>query len=108
MDVDSCLRRRFSLLPPWTTAGLQLLLASSTSTTCLYDYDLPLRLPSTTCLYGLPLRPASTVCLHHVIAIIIIIIVHLLFKRNIYLSLLYVIYVFFLLHFLKLFFHFLF
>jgi hypothetical protein len=66
MDVDSCLRRRFSLrgLPPWTTASLPLLLASSTSTTCLYDYDLPLRLPSTTCLYGLPLCPASTACLY--------------------------------------------
>ncbi len=98
MDVNSCLRRRFSLrgFPPWITAGLLLLSSFSTSTTCLYDYDLPLRLASTTCLNGLPLRPASTVCLHHVIAIIsIIIIVHLLFKRNIYLSLLYVIYVFF-------------
>ncbi len=56
--------------------------------TCLYD--LLLRLASTACLYVLilPLWPASTVCLHHVIAIIIIIIVHLLFKRNIYFSLL--------------------
>ena len=66
MDVDSCLRRRLSLrgLPPWTTAGLLRLLAFSTSTTYLYDYDLPLRLPSTTYLYGLPLRPASTACLY--------------------------------------------
>jgi hypothetical protein len=64
------------------------------STTCFYD--LPEWPASLACLYGLPLRPASTVCLHHVITIIIIIIiVHLLFKRNIYLSVLYVIYVFF-------------
>jgi hypothetical protein len=84
---------------------------------CLYVYDLPLRLASTTCLCGLPLRPASTACLygllyglplppastptaclHHIIVIIVIVIVidHFLFKRNIYFSLLYVIYVFFL------------
>ena len=92
MDVASCLRRCFSLLPPWTTAGLQLLLASSTSTTCLYDYDLPLRLPSTTYLYGLPLRPASTACLYglplrSVYVVIVIVIVHPLFKWNVYLSL---------------------
>jgi hypothetical protein len=31
---------------------------------CLYVYDLPLWLASTTCLYSLPLRPASTACLY--------------------------------------------
>jgi hypothetical protein len=92
MDVNFCLRRRFFQrgFPLLTTTGLLLLLASSTYMTCLYD--LPLRPASAACFYGLPLRPASTVCLHHVIAIIII--VHLLFKRNIYFSLLYVINVF--------------
>ena len=75
MDVIFRLRRRPSQRgsPPPTT------LAASTSTTFLYDFLL---------------RLASTVCLHPVIAIIII--VHFLFKRNIYLSLLYVIYVSFL------------
>jgi hypothetical protein len=81
MDVIFRLRRRPSQRgsPPPTTAGLSLLLAASTSTTFLYDFLL---------------RLASTVCLHPVIAIIII--VHFLFKRNIYLSLLHVIYVSFL------------
>jgi hypothetical protein len=73
---------------------------------CLYIYGLPLRLSSTACLYGLPLRlrpsSTSTVCLHLTV-IIIIVIVHFLFKRNLYLSLLFVIYIFFLPHFLKLF-----
>jgi hypothetical protein len=52
----------------------------------------------TACLYRLPLclRPASKACPHHVIVIIVIVIVHFLFKRNIYFSLLYVIYVSFL------------
>jgi hypothetical protein len=96
MDVNCCLRRRLSQrgFPPLTSRSTAAIIGF------LYVYDLPLRLASTTCLYGLPLRPASTaclyslplrpastVCLHHVIAIIIIIIVHLLFKRNIYLSL---------------------
>ncbi len=87
----------------WLPLHLRL---ASTTMTCLYDfllrlvsmaclYALPLRPASTVCLYGLPLRSASTACLHPVIAIIII--VHLLYKRNIYLSLLYVIYVSFLL-----------
>jgi hypothetical protein len=78
----------------------------------LYIYDLPLGLPlrpaSTAYLYGLPLRPAFTACLyglalrlqpvsmptaclpHHlhlITAIIVIVIVHFLLKRNIYLSL---------------------
>ncbi len=98
---------RRGLLPAYCCYWLPLRLRlASTTMTCLYD--LLLRLASMACFYGLPLQPASMVCLHHVIAIIIIIIVHLLFKRNIYLSLLYVIYVFFLLHFLKLFVHFFF
>jgi hypothetical protein len=74
-------------------AGLPLPLAASTSTACLYG--LPLQPASTACLYSLPLRlrPASTptVCLsqhlHHITVIIVIVIVHFLFKRNIYLSL---------------------
>jgi hypothetical protein len=100
-------------------------MAVSTSTTYLYDlllrlslqpastaclYGLPLRPASTACLDGLPLPPASTsclyrlplrlrsastACLHHAVFIIIILIVHFLFKRNIYFSLLYVIHVFF-------------
>jgi hypothetical protein len=98
MDVNSCLRCCFSQrgFPPLTTAAYRcywlpqrLRLAS---TTCFYD--LSLWPASTACLYDLPLWPASTACLygclHHVIAIIIIIIVHLLFKRNIYLSLLHI------------------
>jgi hypothetical protein len=90
--------------PSFSAADLPPLLASSTSTAFLYDS--PLRPASTACLYSLPLhiRPASTsmVCLHHTV-IIVIVIVHFLFKRNLYLSLLFVIYIFFLLHFLKLF-----
>jgi hypothetical protein len=48
--------------------------------------------------YGLPLPPASTptACLHHIIVniVIVIVIVHFLFKRNIYLSLYVILYVF--------------
>jgi hypothetical protein len=62
-------------------AGLLPLLAASTHTACLYANGLPLRL-----------RPASTptVCfsyqLHPITIIIVIVIVHFLFKRNFYLS----------------------
>ncbi len=97
-------------------------MAASTSTTYLYDlllrlslqpapsaclYGLPLRPASTACLDGLPLPAssaclyrlplrlwsASTACLHHAIFIIIILIVHFLFKRNIYFSLYVILYV---------------
>ncbi len=96
MDVNSCLRHRFSqcgLLP----AGLPLLLAASTSTTCLYD--LLLRLASTACLYGLPLRSAFMACLYGLplrsaYVFIVIVIVHPLFKWNVYLSLYVILYVF--------------
>ncbi len=62
-------------------AGLLPLLAASTPTACLYADSLPQRL-----------RPASTptVCfsyqLHHITIIIVIVIVHFLFKQNFYLS----------------------
>jgi hypothetical protein len=102
-----CLSQRGSL--PLTAAGLLLLLwlllrLRLTSTTCFYD--LCLQPASTACLYCL--RSASTACLRHAIVIIVIINVHFLFKRNIYFSLLYVIYVFFLLSFLEIIFLFFF
>ncbi len=80
----------------WLPLRLRL---TSTSTTYLYVYDLPLRLASTTfiaaCLYDLPLRPASTACLYTPVLIvhIVIVVVHFLFKRNIYLSLYVILYV---------------
>jgi hypothetical protein len=53
-----------SLVPTWMSAVDCCRPAAAIG--CLYVYDLPLRLASTTCLYGLPLhlRPASTVCLY--------------------------------------------
>jgi hypothetical protein len=82
----------------WTSAvaaaGLPPPFATSTSTACLYG--LPLCPASTACLYGLPLWPSSTPAAylytygrlsHHITAIIVIVIVHFLFKWNIYFSL---------------------
>ncbi len=77
------------------------------ATGCLYAHGLPLRPASTACLYSLPLQPASTACLYAYglplclrsafilppSSIIYIVLVHFLFKQNIYLSLLYVIYI---------------
>jgi hypothetical protein len=108
MDVNFSLRRHFSQrgIPPLTTPAY----CASTSTTCLYVYDLPLRLASTACLYVLPLWPASTACLyglpsschrhhHHHHRPSPVQAEHLSFSF---------IYVYFLLHFLRLFFHFFF
>jgi hypothetical protein len=56
---------------------------------CLYTYSLPLRLrPASTpmaCLYAYGLPSYHP---HHITIIIVIVIVHFLFKRNVYLSLL--------------------
>jgi hypothetical protein len=73
MDVNCCLRRRLSQrgFPPWTSRSTAAIIGflyvydlplRLASTTCLYD--LRLRLASMACLYGLPLRPAFTACLY--------------------------------------------
>jgi hypothetical protein len=60
-----CLNRRWTSIPACAVAFPNMDYCRPTAATgCLYVYDLPLRIASTTCLYSLPLRPASTVCLY--------------------------------------------
>jgi hypothetical protein len=84
----------------WTSFSTYAAACPNVDLRCFNGLPLPPASTPAACLYGLPLLPAPTACLYGLpssfIIIIVIVIVHFLFKRNIYLSLLYVIYVSFL------------
>jgi hypothetical protein len=92
------LNRRWTSIPAcsvdrrWTSLSSYAVFSPNVSSP-FYGLPLPPVSTPTSCLYGLPLWPISTASLHHIIVNIVIVIVHFLFKRNIYFSLYVILYV---------------